>query len=114
MRLIIESDKIIIDGTEYVLKPEIKVGDTVMVANSGQVFPTFDTWKGWKDVPIECVVRAQYGMSEEVIDGRRAKVVHIGTEFPNYTLAVIEMEESRKCYLIDVVGLKKVREGNEQ
>ena len=106
--------KVIIDGIEYVPKPEIKVGDTVVVANSGQVFPTFDTWEGWKTAPIECVVRAQYGMTEEIIDGHRAKVVHIGAEPPNYTLAVIEMEDNRKCYLIDIIGLKKVKEGNEQ
>ena len=106
--------KVIIDGIEYVPKPEIKVGDTVVVTDSGQVFPTFDTWHGWKTAPIECVVRAQYGMTEEKIDGHRAKVVHIGAEPPNYTLAVIEMEDNRKCYLIDIIGLKKVKESNEQ
>lgn len=104
--------KVVINGIEYVPveRQEIEVGDIVLVVNSGQVFPAYDTWEGWKRTPIECVVRARYGRVSEVINGHFAKVVHIEQNglIENDVLAVIEMINTRNCYLIDIKGLKKV------
>ena len=109
MRLIIESDKIIFDGIEYVpVKKEIQVGDLVFVTDAGKFYPGYDIWPGWKKAPIEYAIRYQYEC--EMPNKNEMYIVrYIGEHgCGNFHIAIIESTLDRKCYLIDVDGLEKV------
>ena len=110
MRIIIESDKIIIDDKEYVPvgeKSEIKVGDIVKVTDTGKCYSGYHTWPGWRKTHIEYAIRYQYGSGSlnkndkyivRYIDKHEYGIIH---------LAIIENANDRKCYLIDVKGIEK-------
>lgn len=116
MRLIIENDKIIIDDNEYVPvgeKSEIKVGDLVRVTDR-KFYSNYYTWAGWKEAPIEYAIKYQYfgGVPHEE---ENCVVRYIGCHGKeDKKLAIIEDTLCGRCYLVNVKGLKKVKEGNEQ
>ena len=113
MRLIIESDKIIIDGIEYVPvgeKSEIKVGDIVKVTDTGKCYSGYHTWSGWKKTHIEYAIRYQY---ECASPNKNEKYIvrYIGEhEYGIIHLAIIENANDKKCYLIDVKGIERTTE----
>ncbi len=109
MRLIIEEDKIIIDGIEYApVKKEIQVGDTVRVKNPGKCYTSYWSWPGWKEAPIEYAIGYQYfGGTPDTEENYVVRYIGLsGTE--SKKLAIIEETLFRRCYLVDVKGLEKV------
>lgn len=113
MRLIIENDKIIIGGIEYVpVKKEIQVGDRVRVVEPGKRYSSYQNWPGWKNVTLEYAIRYAYGDAscDNVMENETFRVIHItyNDSLTGVTLALIESEKYRECYLINVDGLEKV------
>lgn len=85
---------------------EINVGDQVVVWDVSKVYPNYDTWRGWKDTPIDCVARYQYARDVN-IDYHIGKVIHIAPHNDsNEILAAIEMRDTGHCYLFNIKGLK--------
>ena len=114
MRLIIESDKIIIDGIEYVpVKKEIQVGDRVRVVNPGKRYGSYQNWPGWEKVPLEYAIRYTYGggaWDNSMTNKETFRVIHTTYKdlLTNVTIALIESEKYGECYLFNVDGLEKV------
>lgn len=114
MKLIIESDKIIIDGIEYVpVKKEIQVGDRVRVVNPGKRYGSYQNWPGWEKVPLEYAIRYTYGggaWDNSMTNKETFRVIHTTYKdlLTNVTIALIESEKYGECYLFNVDGLEKV------
>lgn len=114
MRLIIENDKIIIDGIEYVqAKKEIQVGDRVRVVNPGKRYGSYQNWPGWEKVPLEYAIRYTYGggaWDNSMTNKETFRVIHTTYKdlLTNVTIALIESEKYGECYLFNVDGLEKV------
>ena len=111
MRLIIENDKIIIDGIEYVPvdEKEIEVGDIVRVKNPEKCYTSYYSWLGWKEAPIEYAIKYQYfGGTPNQKENYLVRYIGChGKE--DKKLAIIEDAPLGKCYLVNVIGLEKVR-----
>ena len=102
--------KVIIDGTEYVpvrKKSEIRVGDLVRVTD-GNCYPSYYTWPGWKEAPIEYAIKYQY-FSGAPYEKENCVVRYIGChEKEDKKLAIIENTSFGGCYLVNVKGLEKL------
>lgn len=92
-------------------KNKIKVGDTVMVIDSGRLYSTFYEWVADNVEDKKAIARYAYGKSD-IDTSEKYKVIAIAPHLfiKDRTLAYIETEGSSRgyCFVINIDGIKKV------
>lgn len=101
-------DRLMGEKKEEPVKRKIRVGDVVKIVNDGYQYTTYIDWV---NAHIENERdRYLFDFSNHVNTQHtfKIKAIHKHTVDCNRTLAYIQDEESRRCYVINIEGLERV------
>lgn len=86
----------------------IKAGDKVKIVDTGEMYPTYNTWVATNIKDAELAAQYAYGVSPFTWGVKFLDDVYVVKEMDRYVAYIQKVHYPRQCFIVGLKGLKKV------